>query len=341
MTSHAFATLALTILIAQSQTPPSVVTPPTSPFAAAVIRQPSPTDGIGTPVGLTFAWPANLTATIDAERSKTTVTPDGRKTANNALRYRMRVTPHKDGRLVEYDSFEPTGVSLSAPEQSAVTEMLSSLMPSLVVDNTGAFVRVGDLTTIRAFIRQMTDTATKQMPAGAVPPNLQAMLDGLSSEAVLSQVAAEEWDTFVGAYVGFEGKVGEMAVIDSDEPSPLVPGLVVPMRTTFGATHRAPCETGRAPDSCVVMQIRSVVAPGGMQTIVKRLLEGMKGLEGVKYETFDVTTEVLTTIEPSTMRPYLVTRTRTAAFTVVVPGQGRGKVSTTDRRVYRITYPPR
>ena len=129
-----------------------------------------------------------------------------------------------------------------------------------------------------------------------------------------------------------------MLEYDSEEPSPVVPDLMVPMRTTFGAVRREPCEAGRAVDSCVQMQVRSVVAPGGMQVVMKRLLDGMKELQGLTYERFDVTTEVLTTLEPATMRPYRATQTKTAEFTMAIPGKGRADASVVERRSYRITY---
>ena len=342
MVLRALASTTLALAALQSQAPPPTSTlSPTSPFAAAAIKRPPPGPGAGTPVRLAFAWPAGMTAVIDADRSKTTLTPAGEQTSRMAIRYRMRVSPHPDGSLIEYDSFEPVGVGLNAPEQAAIGETLSSLVPSLIVNKGGSFVRVGDLSAIRTAIRQIIDTARKQAPAGSLPPNLDAMLRSLSSEEVLSRMARSDWESFVGAYVGFNGVVGEMSRFDSVEPSPILPNVNVPMRSTFGARELAPCQRGSKPDSCVVMQTRSVVAPGGMQVILRQLLEGMRGLDGVKYDRFDVTNEALTTLEPATMRPHKVVLTRTAEFTIVVPGQPRGTGSVVEKRTYRITYPAR
>ena len=229
MGRHLFLSAALAAFTVQSQTPP--VTPPTSPFAAALIKRP----GEGAPVAFTFAWPAGLTATIDAERTKTTITPDGRKTQSGGLRYRMRVSAHKQGRLISYDSFEPIGVSMSSAEQSAVDQMLNSLMPSLVIDEKGAFVRVGDLAPIRATLKKLVDEMKKQAPNGTIPPNVQSMLDSLASDKVLTQAAAAEWYAMVGAYVGYSGTVGTLKEFTTEEPLPVMPGVMVPMRTTFGA----------------------------------------------------------------------------------------------------------
>ena len=318
----------------QSQAPP---TPPTSPFAAAAIRR-DPPAGRGTAVSLTFAWPAGMAATIEVERSKTLDSPEGRRTTGAAMRYRMRVAAHKDGRLIEYDNFEPIGIQLAAAEQSALVDIVSSLMPSLVVSNTGKFVRVGDLTGIRTAIRQITDAARNQAPAGAVPANLQALLDGLSTDEVLTRMAASDWEAFIGTLVGFEGKIGDAFEFESEEPSPVVPGLMVPMRTSFGAVRHAPCAPGHAGDSCVEMRVRSVVAPGGMQVVLKRMLEGVKALEGLRYDRFDVVTEVVTILEPSTMRPYQISQTKTADFTMTMPGKGSASASVTERRSFRLRY---
>ena len=333
MGRHLFVSAALAAFTLQSQAPPPM-TPPTSPFAGALIKRP----GEGAPVAFTFAWPAGMTATIDAERTKTTITPDGRKTQSGGLRYRMRVSAHKQGRLISYDSFEPIGVSMSSAEQSAVDQMLNSLMPSIVIDDTGEFVRVGDLAPIRATLRKMLDELKKQAPGGAIPPNIQAVLDSLASDKVLTQAAAAEWYSMVGAYVGYSGTVGTMKEFTTEEPLPVMPGVMVPMRTTFGAKQHAPCQNRMPVDSCVVMQLKSVVAPGVMEGILRKLLEGVKGMDGLRYEAMDVVTDVQTTIDPATLRPHLVTRTKTVEFIMSAPGMGRANASMVEKKTYKITY---
>lgn len=106
--------------------------------------------------------------------------------------------------------------------------------------------------------------------------------------------------------VGFSGKIGQMMEVDTEEPSPLTPGLMIPMRASFGPLHRVPCEPGRAPDSCVVMQLRSVIKPGAM--------------------------------EAATMRPYRVTHTKTVDFTMTMLGQGSMSGQALEKRLYRVKY---
>jgi hypothetical protein len=325
---------ALALLAAQSQTPPPA-TPPTSPFAAAVAKR---AEATGDPVSLSFDWPPGLTATIESERIKTTITPQGRKTQSGSIRYRMRVSAHKDGRLIEYDGFEPFGVSATGAEQAAMDQMLSSLMPSLIVDKTGAFVRVGDLTALRKALSQFVDGLLKQTPSNTVPPNIKTLLQSLTSEKVLTQVAAADWQALVGGYAGFSGRIGAMKEVSTEEASPMIPGVMMPMRTTFGAHRRIPCRAGHPLETCVVMQMRSAVSPEAMEAVLRRLLEGMKGMEGVKYHSFAVTNEFQTTMEPGTMRPHQATRTKNVEFSATIPGQGRANASTIERQSFRFIY---
>jgi hypothetical protein len=174
-------------------------------------------------------------------------------------------------------------------------------MPAIIVSPDGEFLRIGDVSKIREAMMEFIDTIKQKAPGASAPPNLMKLLENMTSEPVLTQLAAAEWQSFIGAFIGFTGKVGDRTEFDSEEPSPMVPGLNIPMRTTFALLRRAPCEAGRAPDSCVVMQVKSVVAPGAMQLVMKRLLEGVKEMQGLRYDRFDSTTEILTTLEPSVL----------------------------------------
>lgn len=342
MPLHA-ATLAvlLSIAVAQSQTPPPPP-PQGSPLAAAAAaaaaaRGEGGDPGTGKPLAITFNWPVGMTATIESERSRSqTMQGQAPKTTTMAVRYRMRVGAHRDGRVITYDGYEPMGAGFSQEGAAALEQALSTLMPSLIVSKTGEFLRVTDLAAMQKLMRELMGDLTE---GGAqVPPNVKAMLDGMSSEEVLNGLASQEWQIFAGAWAGFEGRIGEMAEVDAEEPLPIMPGMTVPMRSTFGALRQAPCVPGAAPDSCVIMQLRSSVAPGGMQALVQKLLEGAKGIPPVRFDRFDVNTDLKVTIEPRTARPHKITSVRNTEFTFRSPEGQSASVSQVEQRNYRITY---
>jgi hypothetical protein len=316
------------------QSPAQTATPATSPFAAAVVKRP----GLGEPVALTFAWPVGLTATIEAEGTKTTTTPAGTNVQRGGLRYRMRVSAHPEGRLISYDNFEAMEGSASLPGEAGIDQLLQTLMPSIVITKTGQFVRIGDVAAIRATLKHVFDEMKKQAPGGNLPPQIQALIDNLMSEKTLTQVAAAEWYAFAGAYVGYSGTIGTMTDVDSEEPLPILPGVMVPMRTTFGARQRGPCLPRAAGEDCIVMSTRSVVAPGVMEGILAKLIEGMKGLENIRYNAIDVVTEVHATVDPATLRPFQVTRTKNVDVRMSAPGMGRASALVVEKKSYRITY---
>lgn len=334
------------ILLSQAQTPPP---PPSASPLAAVARAaaesrgtPAPTDpGIGLPLRLTFAWPAGMTATIETERTRTQLMMGQKKESGAGMRYRMRVSPHQRGRLITYDNFEMMRTLVTRPEEAEIMEYLGNFMPNIIVNNSGEFVRVDNIATIKAAMREFIDGLMSEGPGAAgMPANVKATLDSLASEAVLSQLAAQDWQLFAGAFAGYSGKIGDTTEVDTEEASPIVPGVMIPMRSSFGALHRVACEPGRAPDSCVVMHLRATIKPGAMQMVVQKLLEGVKDLQGLKYERFDVITELQATLEPATMKPYRIQHTKTADFTMTMPGQGSMTAQVIEKRLYRIRYTP-
>jgi hypothetical protein len=278
-----------------------------------------------------------MTATIETERSKTQATPAGHKTSGAGIRYRMQVAAHPQGRLITYDQFEPLRTLFKGNEPVALESLLSSMVPSLVVSNRGDFVRVTNIDRIRGFIQQMLDDLKAKTGGAAIPPNVQTMLNDLASEKVLSNLAMQDWDAFAGAWAGYTGRIGELKEMDSQEPSPVVPDMLIPMRTSFGAVRQTPCGPGHAPDSCVVMQLRSVIAPGAMQTVIRRLMDGAKDMEGIAFDRFDVTTEINAIVEPATGKPYKITQTRRADMTMRM-GPQTASVTQTEQRTSRITY---
>ena len=333
----------LSIAVAQSQAPPPPPPPPQgSPLAAAAAaaaaaRGEGGDPGTGKPLAITFNWPVGMTAIVESERSRSqTMQGQAPKTTSMGVRYRMRVGAHRDGRVITYDGYEPMSGEFSQEGAAALEQALSTLMPSLIVSKTGEFLRVTDVAAMQKLMRELMGDLTE---GGAqVPPNVKAMLDGMSSEEVLNGLASQEWQIFAGAWAGFEGRIGEMAEVDAEEPLPIMPGLTVPMRTSFGAVRQAPCVPGAAPDSCVIMQMRSSVAPGGMQALVQKLLEGAKGIPPVKFDRFDVNTDLKVTIEPRTARPHKITSARSTEFTFRSPEGQSASVSQVEQRNYRITY---
>lgn len=333
---------AVLTLVAQSQTAPPPPPPAPSPLAAAAAaakaaRGESTDPGIGKPVAVKFQWPAGMTATIETERSKTQSTPAGQKTTGTGIKYRMHVAAHPQGRLITFDHFEPLRTVFKGDEAAVFQELMSSMMPSLIVNTRGDFVRVTNIDTIRAFMREFMAELKAKAGGAAIPPNIQAMLDEMASEKVLSSLARQDWDVIAGAWAGFTGKIGEFEEVDSEEPSPMVPGVTIPMRTRFGAARQTPCEPGRAPDSCVVMQLRSVIAPGAMASVVRRLLQGAKDMDGVTFDRFDVTTEINVIVEPQTGKPFRITQTRRADMTMRMGAQA-ATVTQTEQRTSRISY---
>ena len=338
MTIRLLTAAAIVLQAAQAAPPPS--SQQTSPLAAAAAaakaaRGEAADAGLGKPVAVTFNWPVGLTATVEAERTRTRTTPAGPQSQGSGLRYRMRVDAHPRGRVIGFDSFEPLRTVFTRDQRAEFEEILARMLPSVIVSPKGEFLGVTDLSKMRAFLRGMLEDMKAK--SASVPPDAQTIIDGLTSEEVLTNLAAQDWELFAGVWAGYRGKIGEFTEADSEEPSPVVPDLMIPMRTRFGAARQAPCEPGRPADSCVVMELRSSVAPGGMETVMKALMGNAAAAQGVTFERFDVVTEITAIVDPATARPYRITHVRRTDMTMRI-GARAETVAQTEQRTYRVSY---
>ena len=327
---------AVWLTLAQAQTAPPPPPPSPSPLAAAAAaaaaaRGDTKEAGLGKPIAITFNWPAGMTAIVEAERTRTRVTPAGPQTTGSGIKYRVRANAHPQGRLITFDDVAPLRTLHTAGESSEFEQVLAGMLPSLIVSKNGDFVRVTDLSKIQAFLRQTIGEFKD------APPDAKEIIDNLSSEQVLTNLASQDWEMFAGVWAGYKGKIGELTEVESEEESPVVPGLKIPMRTSFGAVRQTPCMPGAAPDSCVLMQLRSTVAPGAMGDVVKKVMGSAPGLQGVAFDRFDVLTEITAIVEPATAKPHKITHARRTDMTMRQGAQS-ASVSQAEQRVYRITY---
>ena len=280
---------------------------------------------------LRFAWPSDLTARVDTERTRERQA-DTKTSATIRASYRMTVSPHVEGLVIRYDDFK---VGAGAPGDAAATaEALSLLVPSLIVSDAGDFRRVEDLGPMKALVGQLIGTLNQK---GSVPPGLKALLAQLGSDQVLNNLAASEWQVLVSAWRGLP-LTKERFERDTEEPSPILAEVKIPLKVSGGMVERLECTRGGLRQDCGVFEIQSAVNQAAMEPIMKRLMEGVKGMQSVAYERLDVLTTARVQIETRTMVPHALTTTRTVHMTAVVPGEGRVNARQVERRTWTFTY---
>jgi hypothetical protein len=292
--------------------------------AIAFAQQPSVAE-------LRFGWPRDLAARVDTERTRERQAETKTSTTIRAS-YRMTVSPHAEGLVIRYDDFN---VAEGAPgDAAAAAEALSLLVPSLVVSEAGDFRRVEDLGPMKDMVGQLIAGLNQKTNT---PAGLKALLAQLGSDQVLNNLAATEWQVLVSAWRGLP-LTTEKFERATEETSPVLADVKIPMKVSGGMVERTECVRGGVRHDCGIFEIQSAVNQAAMEPIMRRLMEGVKGMQSVVYERLDVVTTARVRLETRTMVPHGLTTTRTVNMTALVPGEGRVNARQVERRTWTFRY---
>jgi hypothetical protein len=253
-------------------------------------------------VRLRFGWPVGLTARVSAHKFRARSSDGKTDTINVQLAYRLTVLPHARGRLVRFHDFEVPGV----PVLAEVEERVSALMPSVVVDTTGALVAIEGVEGMRRELDAFLGPVALRK-VDSLRPETRAMLERLRSPEVLTALAEYEWNALVGTWIDADFIVGLTYEAEYELPFPLFPGVMLPMVQEFSAIGRVPCHENESERRCVELESFTHPDKDAFRAILDRLLSQMTVPDTAQMpaiDDYDLETEIRLIAEPATLIPY-------------------------------------
>jgi hypothetical protein len=318
----------LTLVVAQIMFPPKPRDPSAAspqPAAAAVL---SPTE-------LRFDWPEGLDVRVDTERSKEVQGgPRPRPPVSVKAFYRMRVQPHAEGLVVRSQDFDFGANPLSPSDATSLDAIVGTLAPSIIVSRAGEFLRIEDTTAVKNALDEMTRPMRQQ---ASLPPQFSQLVQQLTSDEFLNALAASDWNSMIGNWTDFPVKDGRFEET-VEEPTPIMPDVNLPMTIVMKSVEQAECTRGAARYACGTFELTSRVDQSGFEAVMKRLLGGMKELEGLRYEELDIVTVIRVKLEIGTMLPHQYSMTKTVKVRMSMPGEQPVSMTQTERRSSTFTY---
>jgi hypothetical protein len=290
-------------------------------------------------VRLRFNWVAGTSARIETTRFSVRVAETS-DTAAGGARYRMDAHGHAEGLLISYSDFvfPPPEDTTDSAGMNSLAEQASAIVPKFIVDTAGEFVRLEDVSAVRA---QFDSLVTRVLPPDEAAATREALETMLSEEA-LTGLAVQEWNAIVGMWAGTDLVIGESYTFTEDAALPMISGATVPMVSEFSIERRTSCIEGGADDDCVEIHLVGRPDPVAMREILAQFTERLlstPGLGGLGFESLEVENEMVLITEPSTLRPHRVVLSKSVKGVVAADGQ-RSEVSQTDVRTYRYSYSP-
>lgn len=296
---------------------------------------------------LRFAWPVGMTARVDQEWTRMQVGPQRNDSVTVRSRYRLTVSAHPKGRLIQSDSFAITSIPAAASNRRAgdvdpqqLLARLGSIQPSYVVSADGEFVGIEGVERTKRVLDSLFAPMMREM--ADAPPQLKALMQNATSPQTLTANAAQEWNALAGTWVGAHWVVGETYEASSDEPSPMLPGLTIPMRHEFSAAERVPCAEGESARRCIRLEMVSEPDSAALRKVVTDFMAKLAPKDAnvlAAFQSMRVANELTVVADPRDLRPYAMTLVK------MVDVQGAGgpnepaaRTRRVDTRTARYTY---
>ena len=287
-------------------------------------------------VHLRFGWQPGMHARIETTRLSVQVAATADSVSGSA-EYRMRVGPHAAGVIISYDGFvfPPAADSSEAAQLNSLAERAAAMVPKVVVDSAGAFVRVEDVDVVRARLDSLMTQMLDPEEAAAARETLETMV---TAEA-LAGLAAQEWNAIVGRWAGADLVIGTKYGFEEQAALPMIPGAAVTMVSEFSIERRTSCAEAGTDQDCVEIRLVSRADSAAVRKLLAEFTErllAMPGL-GIAFESFEMETEMVLVTEPSTLRPHRVRMSKHTKGVVSAQGE-RGEVSQSEVRTYGYTW---
>lgn len=287
-------------------------------------------------VKLRFAWQPGMEARIETERLNVQVAGSADSVAGSA-EYRLRVGAHPQGLILSYEDFVfPAAADSSESAQlNSLAQRAAAMVPKVVVDPAGAFVRVEDVDLVRARLDSLMTEMLDAEEAAAARATLQTMV---TAEA-LAGLAAQEWNAIVGRWAGSDLVIGTKYEFEEQAALPMMPGAAVTMVSEFSIERRTSCAESGTDQNCIELRVVSRADSAAVRELLAQFTERLLATPGlgIAFESFEMDNEMVLVTEPSTLRPHRVRMTKRTKGVVSAQGE-RGEVSQSEVRTYRYTY---
>jgi hypothetical protein len=270
---------------------------------------------------LRFDWPTNVTARVDTEfRHEYS---DGQVivlTSWLQMTHRMRVSPHEDGRLIQYD--DQTYVASLGDLEPGVAALLPLWVPAQIVTSEGRFLRMENAERVQQHVIDLFEAKGRSELVQRVPV-FKEYIRLMTSDAGLRGLAEENWYDLVQRWVAAPLAEG---ALDGAGPQRIPIEQQAPSTISRRVVKRSACSRSGIPRECVTYEITTQRDHDQLANFARVLKDsGANGLADTELLE-EIKTEQVT-LEASTMLPHECAITRSVVTAVQEDGRVVPKIN--------------
>ena len=295
---------------------------------------------------LRFGWSPGLAGTVDLEQR---IVRRGQGPSDTDIQirtsYGLDVSEHPDGLLVSYT--DGRLVSMDSENELAPDNPLETLYGALAGVQSGYVVSpegellemLGAEEAAAAFQQVLGPWADSARAIPEMSQWLQAFEGMLTPDAMVN-AAADHWGSLVWSWAGEELGVDLVYEFETEEPSPLLPDVLIPMRYEFGFLERVPCTDEATEVACVRVEIRSYPDPDTATRLLQDFLERMAASMGggtVAVHEFEQENLVTVVTRPESLIPYSLVTSKSISGSMTIDGE-INQISRLDHSTWSFRY---
>ncbi len=281
-------------------------------FGATPSSAQDPGDDPVASVPIVFDWPVGLQAAVDVTQRMVRLGTGADSDVTVLSRYVMDVEPHerglavrnRDGGLLEIQSDPPLA---DEDPLRLLYGAIAGVDMAYIVSGEGELLDVEGSEAAASAFRSVFGSI---MDSVEVAPELQALAQAfqqmMTPEAMMAS-AADQWGGLVTAWAFDEFEEDMYYEFQADEPSPLMPDVMISMQYEMGFLQWVPCEESSPEPSCVSLELYSYPDPEDISGFMRTWVERMKAALGdgsIEFEAFEQVNHIRIVAEPSTLIPY-------------------------------------
>ena len=297
-------------------------------LVAALLLTALPQDSAPTRVPA-FKWPAGTVAFVETEYVREV--SDGIATQQLTMlrmTHRMRVSPHPEGLVVEFDNQK--AIATSGDLTDALGALLPWWVPRIIVSLDGHVLRIEQTERVQELVGQMYGPLAKE-PTAQFPSALKDLLAIMASGAGLRSMVQDDWDHLVGKWISLPL---ESEAVESTATSTVLNGIPVRSVVRQQMIGRASCARDVAALECATFESRSSIEPESLAVLQNYLSPGAADA-GVRITGSEKIDRV--TLEIETMLPHEAVLSRTLQSATQLSGHTVA-TENVQRRTVRFTY---
>jgi hypothetical protein len=302
---------------------------------SALAKKPDPTS-----VALTFGWKPGWTATYTEEASGSRAGV-AQPTMTSTATLTVEAAAGGDLRLV-WSAYAPPKLDLPNP---VLAEILASLAdvpcPAELVHADGSYAGLADvaglegaLGAIRTKVRDRAGALREDPAAAPLLAAVDAFVGQALSIDVIAAKSADAWGDAVGFWKGVNVEVGTTYELEGQAKNAL--GHEVAQRATYSVDGWVPCHDGRHAPRCIRLLHHLVPDADALRAEMVATIGPMLSAAGLGDDALasvTAVTDVTLIVEPKTLRPWSVERTRSTTVAIRGPDGAVHPTPTTEHSV--------